>query len=102
MEKTTNKFKDIISDENLEIITSILSQIDNPRKIDFIETVSNIIYLHEKKFDTMDNKTKIDALVILALVFDVLLDKEINPYSAKLIEKAIRAFNNNIYGGAHI
>ena len=94
-----NKFHGILSNENLDIVVSSLSVITIPekQKINLIETISNIIYLYENYFDSMDTKEKINAMAMVAFVFDTLLDTEINPVAKKYIMLGINAFNNNIF-----
>jgi len=93
------KFDGIVSEENLEIIDATIGQMDLPeqQKKNLVETVANIIYLNEKFFDSMDLHTKVYALLAITLTFDTLMDELINPYAARLLHRAINAFNNNIF-----
>jgi len=94
-----NKFHGILTEENLDIVTSTLSAISVPekQKINLIETISNIIYIYENYFNSLDTKEKINALAMVAFVFDTLLDAEINPLAKKYITLGLNAFNNNIF-----
>lgn len=94
-----NKFHGILTEENLDIVTSTLSAISVPekQKITLAEVISNIIYLYKSYFDSLNTKEKINAMAMVAFVFDTLLDAEINPLAKKYITLGLNAFNNNIF-----
>jgi len=99
-----NKFTGIISDENIDVVVSVLNAIEIPErdKINLIESICNIVYVHEKHFDKFSVEQKVNMIMMVTFVFDSLLDKEINPLSSKLILKGLNCFNNNIFGEAKI
>lgn len=94
-----SKFDTILSSENLDVVTTIISTVDVPerQKINLIESIANVVYCHEGYFNTLSLDEKIKSITMVALTFSVLLDEEINPYSAKHIMIGISAFNNNIF-----
>lgn len=100
-----SKFESVLSEENMEVVTTIMSTVDvsEKQKINLIESIANVVYCHENYFDTLALDEKIKSITMVALTFSVLLDEEINPYAAKHISLGVNAFNNNIFstvGGA--
>lgn len=94
-----SKLENILSEENMEVVTSIMSTVDatERQKINLIETVANVVYCHESFFNALVFDEKIKSITMVALTFSILLDKEINPYTSKHISLGINAFNNNIF-----
>lgn len=94
-----NKFDGILSQENMDIIVAIMNVVDVPKKhkIHLIESVCNVVYIYQDYFNKLKKKEKIEAINVVALVFNTLLDSEINPLASKYTLKAIYAFNNNVF-----
>jgi hypothetical protein len=92
------KLDGIVTKENMDIIASMISVLEIPQalKINLVESVANVVYLYPKFFNKLTEKEKVEAMGTMALFFNTLLDKEINPLAAKLFTRAINAFNNNI------
>ena len=97
-----NKFDEIISDENMEIVTTVMSTVeaDEKQKINLIETIANVVYCHEDWFEKLTIDEKIKVITFSALTFNMLFDKEINPYAANRIKIGVHAFNNNIFSAS--
>lgn len=93
------KFHGILTEENMDIVVSTLSIIDIPekQKMNLIETMANVVYLYQEYFNSLPTKEKMSAMGLLTMVFDTLLDKDINPLAAQYISRGISAFNNNIF-----
>lgn len=101
-----NKFQGILSEENMNVVVTVMSVVDSiPEKqmINLVESVCNVVYCHENYFDTLSVDDKIKSITMVALTFNILLDEEINPSAKKYFTLGINAFNNNIFsvGGAN-
>jgi len=94
------KFDEIVSRENLDLIIATIGQEEGTetQKTNLVETIINILGPHQGYFNTLSETSKSYALFVVAIIFDTLLDKEINPHAANLFRKAIAAFKNNIFG----
>ena len=93
------KFDEIVSQENLDMIIAIVGQVEGTKvqKTNLVETIINILGPHQTYFNTLSETSKSQALIVVTLIFNTLLDKEINPHAANLLRKGINAFNNNIF-----
>lgn len=94
-----NKFEGIITEENMQVVTSVMSVVEvaEKSKINLIETIANVVYCHEDHFNTLTLDEKIKAITMVALTFNMLLDEDINPFAKKHITLGVNAFNNNIF-----
>jgi hypothetical protein len=94
------KFDEIVSRENLDLIIATIGQVEGTetQKTNLVETIINILGPHQAYFNTLSETSKLETLFVVTIIFDTLLDKEINPHTANLLRKAISAFNNNIFG----
>lgn len=94
------KFKGILTPDKIDIIikNAGIPSLDDRQQIDFIETVANIVYRYDKHFGKLTNEELARHVQSIAFVFETLCDVEINPYAAKLMKLALRAFNNNVFG----
>ncbi|MFA5714958.1 MAG: hypothetical protein WC998_04425 [Candidatus Paceibacterota bacterium] len=96
------KLSGIITEEDIILVNSTIGQIQLPeaQKIDLIETVLTILYRSRKFYDRMTEKEKVEALTLLTLFADTLLN--VNPLAGKHLMKSVRCFNQNIFdvGGA--
>jgi hypothetical protein len=92
------KYEGILTEDNADMV-SMLGVINLPeaQKINLIETIAHIVYTHEERFNKLSEKEKIESLTLVTLVFDTLLDAEINPLARKHTLKALNCFNNCIY-----
>ncbi|HHV99986.1 MAG TPA: hypothetical protein GXX36_10540 [Clostridiaceae bacterium] len=69
---------------------------ENENKRNIIDVVSNVVYLYQDYFNKLSIKEKIEAMSIVALIFNTLLDEEINPLTKRYTLKALKCFNDNI------
>jgi len=92
------KFSGILSETNLHIIVQNMNAVDteNENKRNIIDVVSNVVYLYQDYFNKLSIKEKIEAMSIVALIFNTLLDEEINPLTKRYTLKALEYFNNNV------
>jgi hypothetical protein len=95
----TNKFTELLTEENMDIVVSALSIVETEEvhKFNLIESIANVVYCSQDYFNTFSIDEKIDVMAMIAITFDTLLDVKINPLAAKHIKIALGAFNNNIY-----
>jgi len=93
------KFFDILSEMDLDIISHNINVVDadNRVKQNLIDTISNVFFLYSGYINKLSIKEKIEAVSILALTFNILLDREINPMTADFIRKSLDCFNNCIF-----
>lgn len=93
------KFNEIISRDDQEVIQSIFSILDirYSHKVNIVETLENIVYLHPTHFKSLTKKEKITIFTTLLIIVDTLIDEEINPLSKKLLLQTFNCFNNNIF-----
>lgn len=92
-----SKFDGLISVEDQEIVQSVFCNVDNECALDIVESIENIVYLHQRYFGGMTLETKLEAFIMLATVLQTLLDEEINPLARYYTIKAFKVFNNNIF-----
>jgi hypothetical protein len=92
------KFEGILTNEDKDIIVSTLGVINlsEKQKINLVESVMTAIYKYSDYFTILDLRQKVEALTIMALVFDTFLDAEINPLARQYFLKGFNYFNNNI------
>lgn len=96
------KLSGIVTEEDIVLVNSTIGQIKLPeaQKIDLIETVLTIIYRSRKFYNRMTEKEKMEALTLLTLFADSMLN--VNSLSGRYFTKSFRCFNQNIFdvGGA--
>ena len=100
-----NKFQGILSEENMNVVVTVMSAVDSiPEKqmINLVESVCNVVYCHENYFNTLSDDDKIKSITMVALTFNILLDEEINPLAKKYFMLGINAFNNNIFSAGGV
>lgn len=93
------KFQDILSQTDIDIISHNLNAVDadNDVKRNLVDTVCNVVFLYRDYFGKLSVKERIETVSVVALIFDVLLDKEINPLAAEYTRKALKCFNNCVF-----
>jgi len=93
------KFHGILPDMDIEIINHNMNAVDtdNRTKQNLKDTVSNVFFLYQDYIRKLSIKEKIEAASVLALTFNILLDREINPMTADFIRKSLDCFNNCIF-----
>jgi hypothetical protein len=93
------KFHGILPDMDIEIINHNMNAVDtdNRTKQNLKDAVNNVFFLYQDYIRKLSIKEKIEAVSILALTFNILLDREINPMTADFIRKSLDCFNNCIF-----
>lgn len=92
------KFHGIIIEEDKDIVVSSLSAIEIPmkQKINLIEVILNVMHMYDTYFATLSTNEKLKSMAVVTLIFDTLLDKDLNPLAAKYVMRGVYALNNNI------